>query len=299
MFLTNRIYLLQVGDFIFQIESNVSAIHDYLYTHYRTNLKQPTSNTYIDYYIAIKHGSWFRRFFKPQVTFYFNYLAPFKPLPLSQAHALLEWGMNWVLSTQAHQHLIIHAASLEKNGKGVILSAPSGSGKSTLCAYLVSQGWRLLSDELALVHTETLTMHSLARPISLKNQSIDVIRPYFDDDHFSDIAVDTHKGTVCLVKPPLPSSIRAQETAKPELIVFVNFNQDETLYIESVEPAVALTEVIQNSFNFGLLNQNGFLCAKQLINNCDTIYVEYSNLQTCEQTLSHYIDEGSRCEQAS
>lgn len=299
MFLKNRLYLLQVGEFTFQIESNVSTIHDYLYTHYRSNLKEPSSQTYVDYYIAIKHGCWYRRFFKPQVAFYFNHLAPFKPLPLSQAHALLEWGMNWVISTQAHQHLIIHAASLEKNGKGIIISAPSGSGKSTLCAYLASQGWRLLSDELALVHTESLAIHALARPISLKNQSIDVIKPYFSDDHFSDIAVDTHKGTICLVKPPLSSSIRAQETAKPSLIVMVNFNPDEPLYIERMDSAVALTELIQNCFNFGLLNNNGFQCAKKLINTCENLYVEYSNFQDCEQALSHYLETENRCDKAS
>lgn len=300
MFLNTRKYLLQVGDFTFQIESDVASIQDYLFTHYQQCLRENNDSLYIDYYVAVKHGPWYRRLLnKPQVEFFFNHLSPFKPLPLSQAHALLEWGMNWVISTQAHQHLIIHAACLEKNGKGIIISAPSGSGKSTLCAYLVSQGWRLLSDELALIDTNTLMMHGLARPISLKNQSIEVIRPYFNDANFSNIAVDTHKGTICLLKPPLASIGQVEDAVKPSLLVFVNFNRNEELFIEPVESAIALTEIIQNSFNFGLLNLKGFQCAKNLVNTCDALYVEYSDMEACELALSQYLTEENYCDKAS
>ncbi len=299
IFSTTKKYLLQVGKFTFEIESDVSSLGDYLFHHYDKNLIPSTEEVFVDYQISVKHCSWHRRIFKPQVEFRHCNISPFKPLPLSQAHALLEWGMNWVLSTQAHQYWLIHSASLEKNGKGIIIAAPSGAGKSTLCAYLASQGWRLLSDELAMIDLDTLQMHGLGRPISLKNQSIDVMKPYFDDSHFSQIAVDTHKGTICLLKPPLSSIEQASKSADPKLIVFVNYNQNEKLFIETVQSPVALTEIIQNSFNFGLLNLKGFQCAKRLVTKCDAIYVEYSDLQACEQALSGYLSEEEYCDKAS
>jgi serine kinase of HPr protein (carbohydrate metabolism regulator) len=52
-------------------------------------------------------------------------------------------------------------------GKGVLLSAVSGSGKSTLSAELALNGWRLLSDELALIDSE-VKLVPLTRPVSLK-----------------------------------------------------------------------------------------------------------------------------------
>ncbi len=299
MFLKPKKYLLQVGRFTFEVETDVSSLRDYIFNHYEKNLIHSRGERFADYQISIKHSRWHRRVIKPQVEFRYSHLSPFKPLPLSQAHALLEWGMNWIISTQANHYWLIHAASLEKNGKGIIISASSGSGKSTLCAYLVSQGWRLLSDELALLDPETLKMDGMARPISLKNQSIEVIKPYFEPSHFSQVAVDTHKGTICLLKPPLSSIEQAHKSVEPKLLVFINYNPNEKLFIENVESSVALIEIIQNSFNFGLLNIKGFQCAKRLVKACDTLYVEYSDLAACEQALSQYLIEEDYCDKAS
>ena len=66
------------------------------------------------------------------------------------------------------RYLIIHAAVVERNGFALLLPAPPGSGKSTLCAGLIHHGWRLLSDELALIDPETATLQAIPRPVSLK-----------------------------------------------------------------------------------------------------------------------------------
>ena len=49
--------------------------------------------------------------------------------------------------------LLVHAAVLERDGRAVVMPGPSGVGKSTLCAALVARGWRLLSDEVAMIRT--------------------------------------------------------------------------------------------------------------------------------------------------
>src|SRR3546814_17273791 len=70
---------------------------------------------------------------------------------LGQALPMLEWGLNWCIGAHGHQFLIIHAAVIERNGLAAILPGAPGSGKSTLTACLVHNGWRLLSDAMALV----------------------------------------------------------------------------------------------------------------------------------------------------
>ncbi|OAN12983.1 hypothetical protein A3K86_15035 [Photobacterium jeanii] len=292
-----RKYLIQTGPFTLAVSTSIKDVQTYIESHYGDQLRDETPNTFIDFNLELNHGKGLRRWFKQQATFHFNHHEPFKPLPLEQANAMLEWGMNWVIASYAHQYLIIHAATLEKDGQGIIISAPSGSGKSTLCAYLAANGWRLLSDELALVDPNTLELHGLGRPINLKNQSVDIMRGYYPTDSFSRIIKDTHKGQISLVKPLNQGQYKNDKssplTAIPQLLIFVNYQADEVCYAEPVSKSVALTEVIQNSFNFGLLNQDGFSTASQLVNQADAVFIEYGQFEACESVIEEYLNAKS------
>ena len=111
--------------------------------------------------------------------------------------------MNWCISAHAHQFLILHAAVLERGGVALIMPAPPGSGKSTLCAALALSGWRLLSDELALIDPGSGRVWPLCRPVSLKNRSIEVIRHFAPEAVFGPVA----EGTACVnPHPPVAST---------------------------------------------------------------------------------------------
>ena len=69
----------------------------------------------------------------------------------------------------------MHAAVFERDSSAVVLPGPSGVGKSTLCAALVARGWRLLSDEVAMIRPQDGLLQPYPRPISLKNESIEMI----------------------------------------------------------------------------------------------------------------------------
>ena len=74
---------------------------------------------------------------------------------------------------------------------------------------LVNRGWRLLSDELALVRVSDGKIIPLPRPVSLKNESIDIIQRYEPDAIFSRKVSDTMKGTVAHMKVPTDSIAHA------------------------------------------------------------------------------------------
>ncbi len=283
-------YDVKTGPFVFSIETNIAALQGYIEHHYQGSILEPGVDRYIDYFIKLNHGPFWRRLFSPQACFYFNERSPFNPLPLSQAHAMLEWGMNWVLSSTAHQFLIIHSAVLEKDGKAVIISAPPGSGKSTLCAYLASTGWRLLSDELSLICPETLQVYGLSRPINLKNKSISLMKSYFSSESFSDVAKDTHKGSVCLVKPPQQAVLDVDKPAQPSLCLFVAYTPGEACHMEPVNKCKALTEIIRNSFNFSVLGYKGFATARSLAKQTQSFYLEYSEFHAAEQAILRELE---------
>jgi len=149
-----------------------------------------------DFDVSLTRPCNLRRYLNPQVTFDADSYTPFEPFPLSHSFPHFEWGLNWLIASQAHQYLMFHAAILERNGQAMMLPAAPGSGKSTLCAALMLNGWRLLSDEFGLLRPETGLLDPLPRPIPLKNESIDIIRQYSQKAVFGPTYPKTRKGDV-------------------------------------------------------------------------------------------------------
>ena len=213
-----------------------------------------------------------------QVLFQFDGSPPFLPLPGEQAFPIMEWGLNWCVSAHCHQYLVLHAAVVERAGRAVILPAPPGSGKSTLCAGLVSRGWRLLSDELTLISPATGHITPLARPISLKNASIDIIGRFAHEMRIGSTVHDTLKGSVAHVKPPAESVRRQAECAKPRWIVTPRYKAGAAAQLEAVPKGRAFMHLIESSFNYELHGRAGFEVLAHLIAGCDSYEFSYADL---------------------
>ncbi|MDE2157645.1 MAG: HprK-related kinase A, partial [Burkholderiales bacterium] len=186
---------LRTGPFQLRVRSDVAAVRDglcLLYAEYPV----VDADDFCDYAVDISRPRGVRRWVRPQVLFRHDHRRVYEPMPVSHAMPLVEWSLNWCIGAHSHQFLCLHAAAIEREGCAAILPAPPGSGKSTLCAALVGRGWRLLSDELALVALDDHRLHGLARPVSLKNRSIEIIQAYIPSAVFSVAAHATAKGTV-------------------------------------------------------------------------------------------------------
>jgi HprK-related kinase A len=213
---------------------------------------------FADFHVALVPGKGLRRFMRPQARFLIDGQDPFKPLPKEQALPLVEWGLNYAIAGLAHQYLIIHAAAIEKNGRVAILPGAPGAGKSTLAAGLVHRGWRLLSDELALIRREDLRVVPLARPVNLKNGSIGLMRAFAPDAVFSKPVIDTVKGTVALMRAPEESLARVAEAAPVGWIVFPQWRRDVRAQFSDFSKAAGLVEVGHHAMNYSLHGAQGF-----------------------------------------
>lgn len=275
---------LQIGSFVFRIRLGCNqAIIDFyhLYKEYDILL----ADVFIDFDINIKKPRNLRRWIFPQVNFYLGEETPFKPLPATQAYAMLEWGMNWCIASRAHNYHILHAATVEKNGITITLPAESGSGKSTLCAALVYSGWRLFSDELTLVSLDNGNIYPCTRPINLKNNSINVIKELFPNIYNSRTAHDTHKGTVSLFAAPLESVNAILKHSKPSLVVFPKFKVDSDLIFEKMTKEESAFSIINNSFNYNILGEKGFSSVVSMVNEVDSYRFCYGNT---EAAIKHF-----------
>ncbi len=233
------------------------------------------STEFADFHFGFDSSTGWRRWWRPQVRFDNDGERPFAPLPSDQGYAMFEWMLNWCVSSRAHEYLMIHAAVIEKDGCAAILPAPPGSGKSTLCAALVHRGWRLLSDELALIRLTDGQIVPLPRPISLKNASIGIMRAYLDAPVFSAPADYTHKGTVAHLKAPADSVARADETARPAWIIFPQYAAGEAAVLTPMPRARAFMQLADNAFNFSLLGADGFNALANVIESSEAFTFRY------------------------
>ncbi len=276
---------LRTGPFRFRVQSDLDCVRRGLAVLYALFACEPDAD-FRDYHVNLSHGRGLRRWLRAQVEFEFDGQAPFKPLPAAQAFAMLEWGMNWCIAAQAHHWLLLHAAALERDGRAVILPGDPGAGKSTLCAALMLAGWRLLSDEITMIDRDDGLAVPLARPVSLKNRSIDVIREFDSQAVFGDIAHDTHKGTVSHLRASADSVARVDEKARPAHIVFPRWKAGAVVRLTPRGKADAFMHTATHAFNYSLLGRLGFDLNAELIDRCECWDFEYSQLDDALRVLS-------------
>lgn len=268
---------LATGPFVFRIVSRLPRVATHLH---RLYADFPLAESpFADFHVRVDPVMGPRRWFKPQAQFWLDGLTPFKPLPQNQAYAMLEWGMNWCIASHAHHYLMLHAAVLERSGgRALILPGDPGAGKSTLTAALMLDGWRLLSDELALIDRHDGLLYGLARPVSLKNASIDVIRAHAASAVLGEVARDTHKGTVSHLRSTPQSVDRVGEPARPAWIVFPRWKRDAPARLTPHPKSAAFLHLASHAFNYSQLGALGFTLTARLMDACDCWDFEYGEL---------------------
>lgn len=285
--------VLRIGPFVFRLISSIGNVAVELARLY-PDYVVPGEDDFVDYTVQIDRGVGWRRWFRRQAIFKFDGSEPFIPLPEDHAFPLLEWAMNWCISMHAHHYLLLHSAVIERDGCAVIMPAPPGSGKSTLCAGLVHRGWRLLSDELALISLADASITPLGRPISLKNQSIDIIRNFVSGAVLSQTVHDTSKGSVALLKVPAGHLLRIEETARPRWVIFPKYVAGSTAQLTARSKANSMLELGRNSFNYMVLGLKGFEVLSRVIDASDCYDFQYSQLDDAVAVFDDLVAQGSR-----
>lgn len=267
--------MLALPPFVARIRSPIPIVAEGIRVLYAHHPVLALENQFSDFHVSVEYE---HRLTKSKCIFKVDGFAPFTPLAANEAYALLEWGLNWCVTTFCHKWLAIHSAVLERDGRALIMPAPPGSGKSTLCAALALNGWRLLSDEMALLDPATGTLNPAPRPVSLKNESIDIIRQREPAAVFGPVAHDTKKGNVAHMRAPTSSLLRAGELSLPAWVVFPQFVANAPATLDQRGKAMSLMQLAENCFNQSTHGKRGFDALAALIERCDCYNFAYGNL---------------------
>lgn len=271
---TSGLYL-RMDPFVVHVRSAIPIVADGIQRMYAAHTCWTEDGQFADFHVAVRR-KW--RPSRPLCVFEMDGHGPFTPLAYGEAYAFLEWGLNWCITSFCHNWITLHYAVLERDGRAVILPAPPGSGKSTLCAALMLDGWRLLSDEMALLDPRTGLLTASPRPISLKNASIDLMRRRAPDVVMGPVALDTLKGTVCHMQVSADSTARARELATPAWIIFPRYEAGAPLTLNPRPKADALLNLHRNSFNHHVHGRQGFETLADAVERCDVYDLRYSDL---------------------
>lgn len=283
---------LHVGPYVYSINSPNDLVRSGMRALY-ADFRVADENGFADYHIALRPASRLQRA-RGKIDFFFDDRLPFDRIDKNHAYAFLEWGMNWCVSVNSNEYLKLHSAVLSKDNAAVILPGLPGAGKSTLCAAMALNGWRVLSDEHALVRLDRPEVAPICRPISLKNESIDVIAEYSTDVVLGPRTSDTHKGDVAHMKADLHVDSHITDPVPAKLMIFPQFEPESPTVVIQRSRAESFMFAAHHSFNYSLLSQTGFRAMETLLDEVECFDLKYSNLDEALSVMAALHSEACK-----
>lgn len=239
---------------------------------------------FADFTVRLEPEKPWRRYIRPSVHISGDYWLPdAAPLPLQQSLLAAEMGMNLQMALGWRQHLLLHASSVEKDGKALLMTGLSGSGKSTLSAMLAEKGWRFMGDEFALLNPDTGMVHSFPRLISLKNEAIAAMRAIVPDNRFGPLMKGTPKGDIRHIIPPINALRAMDQPAKPVLLLFPRFGHDPAL--RDMGKSEIFVRLTQASTNYVALGETGFRGLTKFVDTVPAKAMDYQSGEQAEELI--------------
>ncbi|HKR25657.1 MAG TPA: HprK-related kinase A [Allosphingosinicella sp.] len=244
----------------------------------------------VDFTVRLEPDRPWRRHLRPSVAIRGDYVLPdAAPLPLAHGLLAAEMGMNLQMALGQKRYLLLHAASVEKDGRALVITGESGAGKSTLAALLGERGWRLMGDEFALLDMESGALLPFPRAISLKNGAIRVMEAEAEASRFGPLLAGTPKGDIRHLRPNADALARMGEGARPALILFPRFG--EAGAVRAVGRAEVFMRLTQASTNYVALGRRGFDALNRLIAACPALAIDYPDTATAIALVEDFRQE--------
>lgn len=217
-----------------------------------------------DFTVRLEPAAFLRRWFRPSIFITGDHgLADAAPMGLEHGLLAAEMGMNLQMALGWRRHLLLHASSVEKDGKVLVMTGESGSGKSTLAAQLGERGWRLMGDEFALLDLANGQIFPFPRLISLKNGAIRVLTAEAPGDRMGPLLANTAKGDIRHLVPRADAIARMGEAAPPALLLFPRFGHEADMRL--VGQGEVFMRLTQASTNYVALGEQGFTALTRFV----------------------------------
>ncbi len=282
---------LRIGRFTYAVSIRIPEAAD-AFARLYANYPPVNNGEMIDFRVSLDPYFSLRRPWQRLAVFSCDGIARFGPFPRREAVPYLEWGLNSCVARWSPYHLMMHAATVERDGRGILLAGASGSGKSTLAAALMKHGCRLLSDEFALIRTENGALDAMVRPVCVKNEMIPLMQTAFPDAVFGPSSPGERKGIVAHMRPPTEAIQRAKGPAPPDRLVFVKYQSDTETTLTTISKAEAMKRAVAHCFNYKRLGEQGFELLANTVAHCTCHELIFDDVFDAVQFLEKEFDHG-------
>ena len=163
----------------------------------------------------------------------------------------------------------LHAASVSRDGKAVLIAGKSGAGKSSLAAWLVECGSQYLSDEVAALSADGM-IEGLRRPLIVKPDVVDLAMRL---DWIAGSYRLAESGNMIVAPPPLDAPLAPLPCG---LLIFPEFSRTAPARLELLSAARAATLLMACNLNARNLADHGLDTILQLVRSVPVVHFRYA-----------------------
>lgn len=188
--------------------------------------------------------------------------------------------------------LVIHAALVSQNGRGVLLPGTSGKGKSTLAAWLLQCGFDYLTDELVYIPDGEVQIGcGFARPLNLKKAAQPLLSDLFQ------ISAHTRgmmtSASVDLIPHELFGKGEELTHVPVHMVIFPRFQSDAAFEVHRLSKAQAGLELMQCLINARNLPEHGFPQVIKIVRTVPIYQMVYGDFSAVEVTIQTMLMNSS------
>lgn len=196
------------------------------------------------------------------------------------------------LAESSQGGLLLHAAGVAWQGGGIILPGATGSGKSTLSAYLLTQGWTYLTDELVFILWNADGCQAFPRPLQLKTPAREMFAPFWDASHQAQPCL--HACASDLVSPARVQTPDFSYTTPIHCIIFPGYAPEHPLRIQRLSQAQCGLMLMQCLANARNLPEHGFPEIVRLARSIPAYRLIYGMFTQAQEAFERIISEISQ-----
>ena len=175
--------------------------------------------------------------------------------------------------------LVLHGCGIVNDrNEAIVFPAPSLAGKTSLMVYMVSKGYKCISDDLLFIDTKTLKVYPYPKPVGIRERGLDlipelekIVEPYIDKT-ITFIEPNYGTKTWLIHMDDLYKNCYIEEPIKIDYIVYPDKEKDKNykLKLNSSDNFIKLLSSLCNS---GLTQAESITATSNLISNTKSSYI--------------------------